>query len=168
MTPKEFVLKYKNAAFKASEANGINYLAILTQAAHESAWGANACGNNFFGIKKGVGWTGKTQLLRTTEYSIRGDLTFPEIISKSLVNINGIQKWQYKIRDYFRSYDTPEEGFLDHGNFLIRNKRYAEALKVKTEPIPFFIELAKAKYATDPNYSKRLITIYEKIKLNDE
>lgn len=161
---KNFIEKYKQAALDASAQNGINYLIILTQAAHESAFGKYAFGNNFFGIKHGKNWKGKKQLLRTTEYSINPNLTFPEIISKTLVTKKGKQLWEYKIRDYFRAYDTPAEGFLDHGNFLISNKRYATALTFKDNPEKFFLEVAKAGYATDPRYAEKLIEVYRLIK----
>lgn len=164
MTVKEFILKYKEAAQIASSQNGIHYLAILTQAAHESAFGKYAFGNNFFGIKPGKNWTGKTQLLKTNEYSINPNLKFPEIISKTQETVRGKLMWHYRIRDYFRAYDTAQEGFLDHGQFLINNKRYATALLFKDQPEKFFLEIAKAGYATDPAYCSKLIEIYKKIK----
>ena len=170
MTVKEFILKYKEAAQIASSQNGIHYLAILTQAAHESAFGKYAFGNNFFGIKPGKNWTGKTQLLKTNEYSITPNLTFPEIISKTQETVRGKLMWHYRIRDYFRAYDTAQEGFLDHGQFLINNKRYAIALLFKDQPEKFFLEIAKAGYATDPGYCAKLIEIYKTIKteVNEE
>ena len=160
----KFIEKYLQAAKDASAQNGIHYLAILTQAAHESAYGKYAFGNNFFGIKPGKNWQGKKQLLRTTEYSINPNLQFPEILSKTLVERKGKKLWEYKIRDYFRAYDTPAEGFLDHGNFLISNKRYATALTFKDNPEKFFLEVAKAGYATDPRYAEKLIEIYRTLK----
>lgn len=170
MTVKEFILKYKEAAQIASSQNGIHYLAILTQAAHESAFGKYAFGNNFFGIKPGKNWTGKTQLLKTNEYSINPNLKFPEIISKTQETVRGKLMWHYRIRDYFRAYDTAQEGFLDHGQFLINNKRYATALLFKDQPEKFFLEIAKAGYATDPGYCSKLIEIYKTIKteVNEE
>ncbi len=170
MTVKEFILKYKEAAQIASSQNGIHYLAILTQAAHESAYGKYAFGNNFFGIKPGKSWTGKTQLLKTNEYSINPNLKFPEIISKVQETVRGKLMWHYRIRDYFRAYDTAQEGFLDHGQFLINNKRYAIALLFKDQPEKFFLEIAKAGYATDPGYCAKLIEIYKTIKteVNEE
>lgn len=164
MKVKEFIAKYKEAAQIASAQNGINYLAILTQAAHESAFGKYAFGNNFFGIKPGKNWTGKTQLLRTNEYSINPNLKFPEIISKTQETVRGKLMWHYVIRDYFRAYDTPQEGFLDHGQFLINNKRYTMAMLFRDEPEKFFLEIAKAGYATDPGYCAKLIDIYKTIK----
>ena len=170
MTVKEFILKYKEAAQIASSQNGIHYLAILTQAAHESAYGKYAFGNNFFGIKPGKNWTGKTQLLKTNKYSINLILKFPEIISKVQETVRGKLMWHYRIRDHFRAYDTAQEGFLDHGQFLINNKRYATALLFKDQPEKFFLEIAKAGYATDPGYCAKLIEIYKTIKteVNEE
>lgn len=161
---KEFINKYKQAAIDASAINGIHYLAILTQAAHESAYGRFAFGNNFFGIKAGKDWTGKTQLLKTNEYSINPNLKFPEIISKVQETIRGKLVWHYRIKDNFRAYETAEEGFLDHGSFILNNKRYSKAVAVKDNPEKFFNEISMAGYATDPAYCVKLLDIYKKIK----
>lgn len=60
-----FVNQYKAAAKEIEKQTGLNYIAILVQAALESGWGLKVVGNNFFGIK----WTGKgeKQLVTTTE-----------------------------------------------------------------------------------------------------
>ena len=104
MTVKEFILKHKEAAQIASSQNGIHYLAILTQAAHESAYGKYAFGNNFFGIKPGKNWTGKTKLLKTNEYSINPNLKFPEIISKVQETVRGKLMWHYRINNKSREW----------------------------------------------------------------
>ena len=76
-------------------------------------------------------------------------------------------KYLYIVRDWFMKYETPEECFTDHANFFFRNKRYAKALEVKADPYKFAEEVAKAGYATAPNYAeslKALIKEIEKVK----
>lgn len=72
--------------------------------------------------------------------------------------------FKYTIKDYFRKYNTPEESFTDHAKFLIANSRYKEALKVKNDPELFIDAIAKAGYATDPNYAKLLKQLVAMIK----
>lgn len=159
MKPKDFVTAYLPQANIAQAETGISAIAILAQAAVESAWGRAAPGNMFFGVKDTDGVNGNEQLLRTTEYSRRSDLKFPEIISVTPVIRSGVKMFKYVIRDYFRKYDSPADCFKDHGNFLLKNKRYSEAIKVKSDPRLFINAVAKAGYATDPNYAKTLNTV---------
>lgn len=161
---KEFISKYKAAAELAAIPEGFDPIIILTAAAHESAFGRYAFGNNFFGTKPGKNWTGKTQLLRTTEYSINPNLKFPEILSRIQKEVRGKLLWEYKVRDYFRAYDTPEEGFKDYINFIKSFKRYSKALEAKNDPIKYFSEIGKAGYATDSAYTVKLLNVYNQIK----
>lgn len=166
MTPKEFVKEYLPEAQKAQVDTGISAIAILAQAALESGWGKAAPGFMFFGVKDTDGVNGNEQLLTTTEYSRRSDLKFPEIISITPVIRNG-QKWfKYKVKDYFRKYNSAAECFTDHGQFFLSNPRYKEALKVKEDADKFIDEIAKAGYATDPNYSTLLKSISKTIQKN--
>lgn len=72
-------------------------------------------------------------------------------------------KYLYRVKDWFRKYETPEESFTDHANFFFKNKRYAKALEVKHDPYKFAEEVAKAGYATAPNYANTLKSVIEKI-----
>lgn len=165
MKPEDFVKKYLPFARQTEEKTGISAIATLAQAAVESAWGDAAPGNMFFGTKDNDGINGNEQLLTTTEYSRRADLKFPVIISVTPVIRNG-QKWfKYKIKDYFRKYDTPEESFTDHCMFFIKNERYAKALQFKADPNLFIEAIAQAGYATDMNYAdtlKKVVVMIQK------
>lgn len=165
MTPKYFVDTYKDDAKQSQVETGISFIAALAQGAVESAWGSRAPGNNFFGIKAGKNWTGEKQLLQTSEYSKKDNLKFPEIISIKPVTINGISMFKYVIKDYFRKYATPAECFTDHGKFFLNNQRYAEALKVKSDPRLFVNAIALAGYATDPNYASTLNKVISMIEV---
>lgn len=159
MTPRKFVTMLLPFARQTEEKTGISSIAILAQAALESGWGKAAVGNMYFGVKDTDGVNGNEQLLTTTEYSRRSDLKFPEIISVEPVLRNGQKYFKYRVMDYFRKYNSPEECFTDHANFFLRNPRYSEALKVKGDPKLFIDAIAKAGYATDPNYSALLKSV---------
>ncbi|MDN3671689.1 glucosaminidase domain-containing protein [Flavobacterium branchiarum] len=156
MKKQDFVNKFYPSAKASQNKTGIPALANLAQAAVESAWGEVCPGNMLFGVKDTDGINGNEQLLVTTEYSKSANTKFPNIISVTPVVRNG-QKWfKYKIKDYFRKYNTLEDCFTDHAQFFIKNKRYAKALLVKHNTYLFIDEIAKAGYATDPNYAKLL------------
>ena len=73
MTNREFCKLIYDAAKKIGE---IDPLFVTAQAALESGYGKNAIGiYNIFGITKGS-WTGNTELVLTTEYFKRGDVSF--------------------------------------------------------------------------------------------
>lgn len=163
MKPNEFVKEYYPYALKVQSKTGISAIAILTQAALESAWGKVAPGFMFFGVKDTDGINGNEQLLITTEYSSRANLKFPAIISITPVIRSGRKMFKYKVKDYFRKYETPEQCFNDHAQFFFKNKRYAEALKVKGDYNRFFEEIAKAGYATAPEYANTLKAVAKSI-----
>lgn len=159
LSPDDFVKLLYPYAKATQDKSGISAIAILTQAALESGWNKASIGWMYFGVKDTDGINGNEQLLKTTEYSRRADLKFPVIESVTPVIKNGQKYFKYIIKDYFRKYTSPEECFTDHANFFIKNKRYAKALVVKSDPYKFFVEIAKAGYATDPNYATLLTSI---------
>src|ERR1039458_8041620 len=102
MTVNDFANTYGVYAKNSEAQTNVPFLATLAQAALESAWGKHAPGNNFFGIKADSSWTGDTQTLNTHEV------------------INGVSTPTTAL---FRKYATPEDSFIDHGNFLQQNSR---------------------------------------------
>ena len=171
MTPKEFINQYKPFALETERKTGISHLFILAQAALESGWGERGVGNNFFGIKVPKNLVSNTpankkQLFKTTEVLNAPNLgyKFPQVMSIYQLP-NG--KYKYEVKDWFRKYDTPEECFTDHAQFFFRNKRYAKALLVRSDPYKFAEEVAKAGYATAPNYADSLKKLIKKIEEND-
>ena len=114
---------------------------LIAQAALESGWGQSVKGNAYFGIKR----TASTQRgveFGTTEY-VRGE--------------------KVSVRDSFRAYASFAEAAEDYGRFLNTNPRYRQALMHTSDPLRFADEIAKAGYATDPQYAakvKRIIEAY--------
>ena len=162
MTPKEFIKQYKPFALETEHKTGISHLFTLAQAALESGWGERTFGNMLFGIKaRPETPADKKQLLRTTEVLSSANAVFPKIFS---IKKRADGKYTYSVLDWFRKYETQEECFTDHAQFFFKNKRYAKALEVKADPYKFAEEVAKAGYATAPNYAdslKKLIKTIE-------
>lgn len=159
MTPEEFVKIYLPDAKAVQKKKGFHYLIPLTQGAQESAWGSKAVGNNFFGIKDTDGINGNEQLITTTEYSTSAKLKFPVIIKI----LKAGNRFKYTVKDWFRKYPNATLAFQDHCEFFERNQRYATALKFKMQPERFFEEIAKAGYATDPNYATNLKSVMKSV-----
>lgn len=160
MIPSEFVKAYSKYAKQAQDKTGIDSRFILAQAALESGWGKHAPGNMFFGIKDSDGINGNEQLLRTTEVLKNHNVKFPEIIS---VTKRKDGRYDYVVKDWFRKYDTPEGSFTDHACFFFTHNRYKKALEVRDDPYKFAEEIAKAGYATAPNYAGSLKAVIKTV-----
>lgn len=159
LTPESFVKALVEPA-KADEAiTKVPYLFSIAQAALESGWGKSTIGNNIFGIKADKSWQGKKILITTTEWHNDDTHVYPQTISIEKVG----NKYKYIVKDYFRDYDTLQEGITDHSRFLTVNKRYAEAFKY-SDPYLFADEVAKAGYATAPDYAYQLRQMINSIK----
>lgn len=139
MTPKEFYNKYIVFALMSEKVTKVPALFSLAQSALETGWGGAVKGNNMFGIKDTDGVNGNEIEFLTTEYNSR----------------TGI--W-IKIKQYFRKYKDPSESFIDHGDFLVKNKRYSRAFQY-IDPTKFAFEVSKAGYATDPLYYQKINSI---------
>lgn len=164
METKEFINKYYDSAIKAASVDNWNPLIILTVAAHESDMGESCPRNMFFGAKIPKGWTGKKQLLRTWEELDHPNGKFPEIISVTKKVENGKEKYVYRIRDWFKAFDTPEESFIDYTNIIKTRKRYSKAFESRKDPFEYFVQIKLAGYATDAKYTLKLKAMYNKLK----
>lgn len=159
MTPEEFVKTYLPEAKKEEKRSGFHYLIPLTQAALESGWGSKAIGNNFFGIKDTDGINGNEQLITTTEYLSTDKAKFPTILKI----VKAGNKFKYTVKDWFRKYPSAAMGFADHTDFFLKNPRYKKAVEVKDNPSKFFEEIAKAGYATAPDYASQLNQVMKSV-----
>ena len=106
---------------------------IIAQACIESAFGTSSLGykyHNYFGMKCGSSWKGKSVNLKTKEEYKVGVLT--------------------TIKDNFRVYDTMEAGVVGYFDF-ISSKRYENLKSAKTAKE--YLEMIKADgYATSSSY----------------
>ena len=135
-TGNAFIDRIAADAIKSQQQTGVPASVTMAQAILESGWGKSGLStkaNNFFGIK-GTGPAGSVTM-RTRE-----------VINGQSVYVNAA----------FRKYDSPAQSFADHGKFFTDNKRYSTAMKHTDDPHRFAQEIAKAGYATDPNYAKAL------------
>ena len=141
MTPTEVLKKFGTAFAVACLGTGLFPSVKLAQAALESGWGKYTAGNNMFGIKAAGShtpyWNGAYVTSRTSEY-----------VGGGYVSQNS----------RFRKYPSIGDSVKDHTYFLQQYSRYANVFKAKT-PEEQAKALQAAGYATDPNYSGKLISI---------
>ena len=118
----------------------------IAQAVIESNYGQSKLSagyNNFFGLKCGSSWKGKSVNMKTKEEYSVGTLT--------------------TIKDNFRAYDTVEEGVKGYYDF-ISTKRYAN-LKEALTPLQYAQFLKADGYATSSSYVNTLYSTVTKLGL---
>lgn len=144
MTKDQFIRFVGDHARRAMAATGVPASVTVAQAIIETGWGKHTIGEakNLFGIK-GRGPAGSVRA-PTREF------------------ING--KWVSVDAD-FAKYDSFEQSITEHARFFLRNRRYARALRIKSDPDAFAREIHKAGYATAPNYATKLIELMRQYNL---
>ncbi|MBI3964518.1 MAG: glucosaminidase domain-containing protein [Chloroflexi bacterium] len=144
----QFIAQAIEPAQKSQRETGVPASVTIAQAILESDWGQSGLavkGQNYFGIKalRGPGPAGVINM-NTGEF-FNGTYTV--------------------VNDGFKKYNNMAESFADHGRFFQENKRYAAAMKSTNDARKFARLIHEAGYATDPNYSDKLIRLMEKFNL---
>ena len=131
---KQFIDEIGPIVVKIGKQRGYKvFSAVVAQACIESAFGASTLSkkyHNYFGMKCGSGWKGKSVNMRTKEEYHQGTLT--------------------SIRDNLRAYDDMESGVAGYYDF-IRYKRYAN-LKTAATPETYLKRIRADGYATSSSY----------------
>lgn len=169
MDKNSFIKQVYTEACKLTD--GISPIFTVAQAALESGWGKSAIGNNLFGITIGSKWTGKKQLVLTTEYFSSPSVKFKE--PERVVSIKKIaeKKYKYSVYRYFRDYDSIKDCLLDHQKIL-KGPLLSDAWPYRNNPIEFtkhLVDKVGGKYATDPNYVSTMTSIIKSVEkiIND-
>ncbi len=140
-TSEQYILKYKDFAIGEMYRTGVPASIKLAQGIIESQSGNSRLAkeaNSHFGIKCKTGWTGKTI---TADDDEQGEC--------------------------FRAYESVQESYKDHSNFLRDNWRYVECFKLdRMDYIGWADGLRKAGYATNPKYNTLVTGIIERYNLH--
>ena len=142
-TQQDYLRQALPAAVAESQQYGVPVSVALGQSILESGWGGSILSsryNNYFGIKCSTSspYQGGCINMGSGEYLHSSY----QIISSS-----------------FRTYGSRTDSFLDHGYFLTHNSRYGGAFAHTGDPDRFIREVARAGYATDPNYAQKVINL---------
>lgn len=134
MTKNEFISSVAGYVQKYAAAYGILvHSPVIAQAVLESGWGGSKLSSryhNYFGLKCGSRWTGKSVNMKTQEEYTPGTLT--------------------TISDNFRVYDSMEEGIKGYFEF-IQLPRYRN-LKGITDSEKYLETIRADGYATSSSY----------------
>ncbi len=166
MTPLEFVQQFYPHADKVEKETGLPALFVVAQSALETGWGKSVAGNNMFGVKGTGRNPEREQLVLTTEFLSTPNQKFPEILSIE-ERIPG-KRWKYTVRDWFRKYDSPADSFADHA-VVLKADRYKPAWQfamnsANPSPVDFGRAVARAGYATAPNYEEQIVAMIDSVK----
>lgn len=144
MTANEFIKTLWPTINKVGDEVGMSDIikqVCLAQACLETGYGSSGLmvkAHALFGIKATKSWKGKVYSAKTRELYSSIEQTVSAV---------------------FRAYDTVADSIRDYYK-LISGKRYAKALKADTVAEAIRI-IASSGYATDPNYSDKVIKIYD-------
>lgn len=149
-SPKEFVAKLLPLAEKAAEKLGIDHLLLVAQSALETGWGKHVLASdsgesshNVFNVKGRRGGSFATTTQPTIEFK-DGVVT----TEKSAFNV----------------YKDLAESFDDYVQLITGSERYQNALNPSDDSAGYIAELQKSGYATDPQYSQKVMSVYERVK----
>lgn len=147
MTNNEFIEQIAKCVKKYAYVYGIEvHSPIIAQAILESGWGKSGLASkyhNYFGLKCGSSWKGKSVNMATKEEYKVGTLT--------------------NIRDNFRVYDSMEAGVKGYFDF-INTSRYANLKGVKS-PEEFVRRIKADGYATSSKYVDNIMRVIRDNKL---
>ena len=131
-----YIEKWAPVAVEEMYRSGVPASITLAQGILESRYGLSELaskGNNHFGIKCHKDWKGRTMAY---DDDAKGEC--------------------------FRVYDSAQESFRDHSDFLRGRDRYKSLFELKPGDYKGWAHgLKKAGYATDPSYATKLIEIIE-------
>lgn len=137
-----YIATYKDFAISEMKRTGVPAAITLAQGIHETEAGTSDLvkkSNNHFGIKCKAAWT--------------GDKVFHD---------------DDALGECFRSYNRPEESYMDHSDFLRNGPRYAFLFAIDPSDYEgWAYGLKKAGYATNIRYSQVLIKLIQDFNLQD-
>ena len=157
---------YSEALANYKSRDGVHPFFSTAQAALETGWNANKPGCNLFGITVGSSWAGKKQLVQTTEYFLSATKQF--IAPEKVLKIERVgDRYKYTVLRFFRSYVSIGECLSDH-LAILKKPGYADAWAHKDDPREFAIRIIDgtgARYATDPEYLKKMLAVIGMVEL---
>jgi len=141
VTVQQYINVYKDLAIREMKRTGVPASITIAQGILETESGQSELvlkSNNHFGIKCKSNWSGGSVYHNDDEEG-----------------------------ECFRKYNSAEESFRDHSDFLRNNKRYAFLFSLEIDDYKAWaFGLKKAGYATNPRYPYILINSIEKYKLD--
>jgi flagellar protein FlgJ len=152
MTNEQFLAASIPAAQQSQRDTRVPTSVTLAQAILESGWGRSSLSandNNFFGMKcfnnAAGAYAAGCKAYSTQECNAQGVCTTTVAT--------------------FRTYRASVDSFRDHGASLKSLSRYAAAFNYTDNPNQFIAEIHKGGYATDPQYTTKVVALMTKYNL---
>ncbi len=155
-SPIEYIEKLIPYAKKAAEKLGVDKFMLIAQSALETGWGKYVLSDekggpslNLFNIKS------------------QGASKEASVVHDTLEFKQGVMQ---KEKAHFKVYDSFAESFSDFVDFIQTNARYKDAQNIQAESglqsgsEAFIRAIHKAGYATDPDYSDKVLRVYDQVK----
>ncbi|MCL5264423.1 MAG: glucosaminidase domain-containing protein [Chloroflexi bacterium] len=145
---EQFISKIVEPAKLSKQETGVPASVTMAQAILESDWGRSRLAkeaNNYFGLKA-RSKPGSAGIVYVDTWEV--------INGQSMI-----------LKEPFRAYVTLVDSFIDHGRYFLENNRYALAMLSIDNAREFARQIHKAGYATDPDYSNKLIRLMDRFNL---
>ena len=146
--PEQFVNKLMPIVKAALNGTKLSPLALLSQAALETGWGAHVMSNgsggsshNLFGIKAQA--SDENSVTMSTREFEHG-------------------RWLNK-EESFKTYASWQDSVKDYVSKITSEPRYAQALAVADNTPDYSRALQTAGYATDPDYADKIIAVAKRV-----
>lgn len=149
-SPMDFVERVYEHAKVAAEKIGVEAEVLIAQAALETGWGRYVFTNkrgessfNVFNIKANSTWDGASVAKASLEF-MGGNFS--------------------RVASTFRAYPSVKESFSDFSDFITGSERYKNAAENISNPLEFIRNIHRAGYATDPEYTDKISSVYSRVK----
>lgn len=149
-SPKDFVDSIAPYAKKAAEALGVDHMMLVAQSALETGWGKYVLSDKRGGSS-----------LNLFNIKARSDEKIPAAEHTTLEFSDGVFK---KEQANFKVYNSVRESFDDYVDLLMNNSRYEGAVNANGDNERYIKALHSAGYATDPEYSEKVLAVYNQIR----
>lgn len=147
--PKTFVNELLPMAKNAAKEIGVDHLVLIAQSALETGWGKHIVSgdqgqssNNLFNIKE------------------KNPDSQPSAWVETLEFIGGVFQ---KEKAAFKVYQNLSESFNDYVKLIDSSERYYAAKDQAHDPKQYMTALQNSGYATDPKYSEKVMSVYERV-----
>lgn len=153
MDKEQFITSVLKAAVQIQKKYGLPAASITAQACLETGYGKSVCKD------------ATTGQYSYNLFNIKGDGPAGSVQVKTWEVYNGART---TVMASFRAYHSYEESFADYVKLITGSKRYAPAVAARDNPDEYASQLQKCGYATDPDYSAKLISIMNQCGLREK
>lgn len=148
----QFVDLISPMAIESMKKTGMSAAFQIAQAVHETGWGKYVPSDKYSGKKS------------NNLFGIKGKGSNGSVISNTWEVYNGVT---YRIDAEFRAYKDPKESWNDHKALLLNASRYQIFRDVMHDFTAGAWAVRRAGYATDPQYSLKLINLIKLYNLEE-